>query len=224
MKKYKKVFQKVLIVLLLAIGLALVFNEQLKVLIIKTLTTSELQKKPKTVNKEIRKHGNFNFKSVKAADVQTLGKAIKNDSGSIGKISIPKVGLYLPIFYGIDNENLLRGAGTMKPAEKMGEGNYALAGHHMSNSTILFSPLAKVKTGMSIYLTDGAKVYRYRVVQKRTVDKYQINWINDVPQKKLVTLVTCLTATAGETNRILVQGELEQVQGVTKDTLRYFAD
>lgn len=75
----------------------------------------------------------------------------------IGKIAVPAVGLKLPIFEGINDNNLLRGAGTMKENEKMGEGNYALAGHHMNNPDILFSPLAKAQVGELVYLTDGKK-------------------------------------------------------------------
>ncbi|MCP9329174.1 class A sortase [Liquorilactobacillus satsumensis] len=222
MKKYKKILLRALAVSLLLVGIALIFNEQIKTFVIREIATSQLKKKPQSISKKMRKKGNFDFKSVKAADLSTLSKAAQTQGGMIGKIAIPQIGMRLPIFYGINNENLLRGAGTMKPAEKMGTGNYALAGHHMSNPDILFSPLAKAKVGMEILLTDGKKVYRYRIVERRVIDKYQVNWIDDVPKQQLVTLVTCLTATTGETNRIMVQGKLEQVQPATKDNLKEF--
>ena len=61
----------------------------------------------------------------------------------IGGIAIPEVEINLPIFKGLDNVNLFYGAGTMKPDQRMGEGNYSLASHHIftaeNASQMLFS-------------------------------------------------------------------------------------
>ena len=54
----------------------------------------------------------------------------------------------------------------MKPDQKMGEGNYSLASHHIftaeNASQMLFSPLVNAKAG-KIYLTDKDKVYTMRL-------------------------------------------------------------
>lgn len=39
----------------------------------------------------------------------------------------------------------------------MGKRNYTLAGHHMTNPNILFSPLQNIKTGDTIYLINKSK-------------------------------------------------------------------
>ncbi|KRL00593.1 class A sortase [Liquorilactobacillus capillatus] len=207
-KKRVALVKLVLLVVLMAVGIILIFNEQIKNMVITNMTQTAVEHKIQSISKINKKKTSFNFKKVKPAGISAVKNAWKDDTQAIGMLAIPTVKLKLAIFYGLSNENLLRGTGTMKAAEKMGQGNYALAGHHMNNPKVLFSPLAKVKNGTMIYLTDGKQAYEYRVIMKKVVDEYQVQWIDDVPEKKLVTLVTCLTAQAGENRRIIVQGEL----------------
>lgn len=57
---------------------------------------------------------------------------------------------------------------------EMGKGNYALAGHNMSNlgPKVLFSPLYyRAKVGQKIYLTDMKNVYTYKITCDLTLAK-----------------------------------------------------
>ncbi|WP_125545627.1 sortase family protein [Levilactobacillus lindianensis] len=45
-------------------------------------------------------------------------------------------------------------------------------------------------------------------------NRYHVEVIDDVPGKKLVTLVTCATAKRGEQNRLVIRGELKSVKRV----------
>ena len=86
----------------------------------------------------------------------------------------------------------LQAAGTLKPTQKMGEGNYALASHHyFSDERLLFSPLIKLKVGDKIYLTDMEYVYEYETTSIDLVEAYQVEVIYDVPGKTEITLITC---------------------------------
>ncbi|MBM9832915.1 class A sortase, partial [Enterococcus faecalis] len=91
----------------------------------------------------------------------------------IGGIAIPDLKLNLPIFKGLDNTALHYGAGTMKENQMMGQGNYALASHHVFGITgasgMLFSPLENGKPGMKIYVTDKTTVYTYVLTAVETV-------------------------------------------------------
>src|SRR5699024_12127545 len=80
-----------------------------------------------------------------------------------GQILIPEVEMNLPIVEGVSNENLYIGTSTMKPNQKLGKGNYALAGHLMPDSDTLFSPLKAVNRGMNVYVTDKDMVYTYQI-------------------------------------------------------------
>ena len=182
------------------LGLALIFNEPIKLFVVDHLSQWTM-----------------------ALDINTVGNAALNrDLHPIGKVAIRSVGLKLPIFKGLSNENLSAGAGTMKADQKMGEGNYALAGHYMTNQGILFSPLKNVKQDDIIYITDMKKVYSYKVTSKQVVNETQVQWIDDVAGKKLITMVTCASPTEGEVDRIIIQGQLQSVKKATKQHLKVF--
>lgn len=125
----------------------------------------------------------------------------------IGGIAIPDLEMNLPVFKGIDNTNLLYGAGTMKENQTMGEGNYALASHHVfdqvSSNHLLFSPLERAEVGQKVYLTDKTYIYTYTITNKEVVAPTDVEVIEDVPDKTLLTLVTCDDLQAS--NRLIVQ-------------------
>ena len=136
----------------------------------------------------------FDFSTVEPLDLQSVVKAKIDTSKflTLGAIAVPSVKLNLPIYKGISNPVLLAGAGTMKPTQKMGEGNYALASHHyFSDERLLFSPLIKLKVGDKIYLTDMEYVYEYETTSIDLVEAYQVEVIYDVPGKTEITLITC---------------------------------
>ena len=145
----------------------------------------------------------------------------------IGGIAIPEVEINLPIFKGLDNVNLFYGAGTMKPDQKMGEGNYSLASHHIftaeNASQMLFSPLVNAKAGMKIYLTDKDKVYTYEITEVKRVTPDRVDEIEDRDGVKEITLVTCVDYNA--TERIIVKGifkESKAYSETSEDILKAF--
>lgn len=175
---------------------------------------------PTTVQADSKKvdQANFNYDSVTflspmtapleaARSVVTKNDRNTNDYLAAGTIKIPVVDLNLPIGFGVGKAVLAVGAGTMKSEQVMGQGNYALAGHHMNNKNALFSPLMRVQKGNMIYLSDTQQTYQYQVTKIRHVDKSQSSVVDDVKGKQLVTLVTCDRA-YGTDSRLIVQGEL----------------
>lgn len=219
----KRVLAYLLAGILLVVGLVMIFNQPITNFLVKRMTQTSLQQ---SIQLKTKKRGEFDFKKVKSANASAIVKAsvAKQATGSIGKIAIPAVNLKLPIFYGISNSNLLRGAGTLKANQKMGSGNYALAGHHMNDPNILFSPLAKAHVGEMVYLTDGHQVYRYRLTTRKTISKYQVDVINDQPNKKMVTLITCdpIPGVAKTPLRILLQGTLQTVENLNAKNKKIF--
>lgn len=183
-----------------------------------TLTTSSSEKFKAILNKGTKKLNgkettakgeNYNYNSVKSVSPKMVSQAFFTHGNVIGIISMPSVKLKLPIYQGLDNDNLVKGAGTMKPHEQMGTGNYALAGHHMEDPHILFSPLQHAKVGDIIYLTNRSKeVYVYRITIKKIISKYQVNYIKNIGKKKVITLITCASGKPGEAKRIMVRGIL----------------
>jgi sortase A len=203
---------------LLLIGVALIFNNQIRSWIVQynshSYATNRLS--PDTVKKNMQEETTFDFDSVESLSTESVLKAqLKNKNlPVIGSIAIPDVAVNLPIFKGLSNVALLTGAGTMKPDETMGQGNYALASHRTQDGVSLFSPLERTKVGQLIYITDLTTVYTYRITSVEKVEPTRVELIDDVPDKKMITLITCGDLEA--TTRIAVQGELEATTPIEK--------
>ena len=216
-KKIKNWLINILCLLLLLIGLALIFNRQIQNLLVKQRTDTYQLKH--VTREEIKKNekveGEFDFEQVQSLDLESVlkARASKEPLPVIGNLAVPSVNMSLPVFKGVSNTALLFGAGTMKPDQQMGKGNYGLASHRMVDPTLLFSPILEIKKGDKIYLTDLDKVYIYEATYMDYIPATKVEVIEDVEDEVLITLITCDTT---GTNRYCVQGEL--VETLTFDS------
>ena len=220
--KRRNLFINILAGFLILLSLALIFNSKIRDLFLVWNTNkyqvSQVTKEKIEENKETE--GNFDFDSVKSISSEAV-LAAQWDAQQlpvIGGIAIPEVEINLPIFKGLDNVNLFYGAGTMKANQKMGEGNYSLASHHIftaeNASQMLFSPLVNAKAGMKIYLTDKDKVYTYEIREVKHVTPDRVDEIEDREGVKEITLVTCVDYNA--TERIIVKGDFKEVKAYSE--------
>ena len=221
-KKRRNLLTNILAVFLILLSLVLIFNAQIRDIFMVWNTNkyqvSQVTKEKIEENKETE--GNFDFESVKSISSEAV-LAAQWDAQQlpvIGGIAIPEVEINLPIFKGLDNVNLFYGAGTMKANQKMGEGNYSLASHHIftaeNASQMLFSPLVNAKAGMKIYLTDKDKVYTYEIREVKHVTPDRVDEIEDRDGIKEITLVTCVDYNA--TERIIVKGDFKEVKAYSE--------
>ena len=221
-KKRRNLLTNILAVFLILLSLVLIFNAQIRDIFMVWNTNkyqvSQVTKEKIEENKETE--GNFDFESVKSISSEAV-LAAQWDAQQlpvIGGIAIPEVEINLPIFKGLDNVNLFYGAGTMKANQKMGEGNYSLASHHIftaeNASQMLFSPLVNAKAGMKIYLTDKDKVYTYEIREVKHVTPDRVDEIEDRDGIKEITLVTCVDYDA--TERIIVKGDFKEVKAYSE--------
>ena len=218
----KNILLNILAGFLILLSLALIFNAQIRDIFMVWNTNkyqvSQVTKEKIEENKETE--GNFDFDSVKSISSEAV-LAAQWDAQQlpvIGGIAIPEVEINLPIFKGLDNVNLFYGAGTMKANQKMGEGNYSLASHHIftaeNGSQMLFSPLVNAKAGLKIYLTDKDKVYTYEIREVKHVTPDRVDEIEDREGVKEITLVTCVDYNA--TERIIVKGDFKEVKAYSE--------
>ena len=221
-KKRRNLLTNILAVFLILLSLVLIFNSTIRNMFMVWNTNkyqvSQVTKEKIEENKETE--GNFDFDSVKSISSEAV-LAAQWDAQQlpvIGGIAIPEVEINLPIFKGLDNVNLFYGAGTMKANQKMGEGNYSLASHHIftaeNASQMLFSPLVNAKAGMKIYLTDKDKVYTYVIREVKHVTPDRVDEIEDRDGIKEITLVTCVDYDA--TERIIVKGDFKEVKAYSE--------
>ncbi len=209
-KRIKRIFLNLLLITIFLIGLVLIFNFQIRsYLLNKQVQQYDIANySKKDLEDNLKRKGNFDFDSVESISNELVLKAqFKNsDLPIIGGIAIPDVKLSLPIYKGLDNISLLSGAGTMKSNQQMGERNYALASHSAKDKIILFSPLEFISLKEKIYVTDLKNIYIYQVSLKEKVDPSKVEVIDDIPNKEMITLVTCGDLEA--VTRLIVQGTL----------------
>lgn len=207
--KLKKILTNTLLVLLFAVGLVLVFNNQIKNFFIQqtsdTYTISRVSKKE--IKENQKKPASFDFGQVNSISSEAVAKAKAKNTKvpTVEGIAVPDVGINLSIFRGLDNDSLLFGAGTMKEDQQLGQGNYALAGHKTENPELLFTPLERSTIGQLVYITDLENIYTYTITKNEIVDPTAVEIIEDVPDKTLLTLVLCGDMAA--TTRRIVQAE-----------------
>lgn len=219
-KKKKKTswLINILLVLLLVVGLALIFNTQIRNWLIQfngnAYNVESFTKED--VAKNLEADTTFDFDSVESISTEAVLRAQFENKNLpvVGAIAVPSVEINLPIFKGLSNVALLTGAGTMKEDQKMGERNYALASHRTLDGVSLFSPLEYVEIGKLIYITDLTNIYTYKITYKEKVDPSRVELIEDVDGKKMITLITCGDIQA--ITRIAVQGELESVTPINE--------
>lgn len=152
---------------------------------------------------------NVTYDSSNVTAIDTIPVNTSIDSNYIvGELYYPNVGMDIFVLEGLSNNNLYVGSGTMKPNQKMGKGNYAIAGHHMFNENLLFTPLMKSKIGDTVFLSDQSTIYQYKITTVSTIPISYGHVISDNEGDKLITLITCSDVYG--TARLMVRGELEK--------------
>ena len=143
-----------------------------------------------------------------------------DNTGNMGYISIPKIGVNLPIYHGVE-ENVLQYSighilGTSLPAgslhsneENFDEVDFAshcvLSGHRGLPSAKLFSDLDMMEVGDLFYLVILDQTLTYRVDKITVIEPDDLTEMEIIPGRDLCTLMTC-TPYGINTHRLLVRG------------------
>lgn len=169
---------------------------------LETLTTEIIQE-----NASIA--GEFDFDQTVNVDWDQVvaGYQSRDNLPVIGGLAIPSLSLRLPLMKGLANENLIAGVGTMIPEQQMGKGNYALVGHNMGRTGVLFSDIQYIELGTTIYLTDLENIYVYEVTGLEMLSPTRVEVLNEVPGKNVLTLITCSNDLQ---SRWICRGELSE--------------
>ena len=196
------------IVILLVVSLVLIFNQQIKYYLVGTYHP---QVTKQTVQQNNAKEAKYDFSNVQDLNLQSVAKARarKQSINVIGVISVPAIKMSIPIGKGVDNNTLALAAGTMRADQKMGQGNYCLAGHNMDDNRSYFSPLYSTAAnhnklvGRKVYLMNYYTVYYYKIDKAYFIASNRTDLLNDNKGKKQISLFTCDFTGAG---RLFVQG------------------
>ena len=127
---------------------------------------------------------------------------------TFGYIEIPKINVYLPLYYGTAEETLTKGVGILENTSLPigGEGTHSvLSGHRGLPSATLFTDLDQLQEGDVFYIHVLDEVLVYQVDQIKVVDPEVTSDLTIVPGKDYVTLLTC-TPYGINTQRLLIRG------------------
>ena len=129
-------------------------------------------------------------------------------TGIMGYVSIPKIGVELPIYHGTDPSVLQIAVGHIAGSSLPvgGKGTHCvISGHRGLPSAKLFTDIDQLKEGDTFQLQVLNRTLTYQVDQIRIVLPDELNDIQIDPDKDYCTLVTC-TPYGVNTHRLLVRG------------------
>ncbi|MFJ7697947.1 class A sortase [Lysinibacillus fusiformis] len=193
MKKNK--LKLALLLCVLIIGLLLIFITPIQNALIARMSDqfNAIEYSTDDIKKNNQLDADFEFEAVQSLSIaEVLQAQIKaSKMPVIGSIAVPSVHMQLPILKGVGNAVLAIGAGTMKPNQQLGQGNYALAGHYFEEKDILFSPLYQAQIGDIFYVTDMSNVYEYKLATKKIIAATDVYIVDDIPNQTTLTLITC---------------------------------
>ncbi|KGR75928.1 class A sortase [Ureibacillus sinduriensis] len=206
------------LILMLLVGLCFIFINPIQKFFINDTSDYLLETTAEEARKNEDKEASFDFEETQSLSIVDILKAqaTRKDIAAIGSITIPEVDLELPIVKGVGKEALAVGAGTMKPDQQMGIGNYSLASHYFEGKDILFGPLYNAQLGDIIYLSDLRNVYEYEITVKKVIEATDVHIIDETDET-LLTLITC--AEEG-TKRLAVQASFKNKYEIDKNPLQ----
>ncbi len=126
----------------------------------------------------------------------------------MGYVSIPKIGVEIPIYHGTDEETLTTAAGHLEGTSLPigGASTHAvIAAHRGLPGAALFTNLDKMEPGDHFFLTVLSETLGYEVDQILVVEPEDVSALVIVDGEDLCTLLTC-TPYGVNTQRLLVRG------------------
>lgn len=147
------------------------------------------------------------------------------DNGVMGSLSIPKINVNLPIYHGTSEQALSRGVGhvfnTSLPIG--GENTHSiLSGHRGLPTAKLFTRLDEMEEGDLFLLNVSGQKLAYQVTRIMVIKPEETEELQIVPQKDLVSLVTC-TPYGINTHRLVVTGERIEYTETVQESVPTFS-
>lgn len=170
------------------------------------------------LTKKAEKRNNSNKTGVSESTMHSLGKKQQADdtgfaipdSDALGTISIPKINLHLPIYDGVSEKVLQKGAGLL-PGSSIplgGQGEHAvITGHSGLPNKTLFTYIGRLKKGDRFFIQVLGKEFTYEVDQKKVFTPENVQDLVKHHPENFVTLVTC-TPYGVNSHRLLMRGHL----------------
>lgn len=173
-----------------------------------TIIATVVYKKVETSRKQkavIEMFENGISEGTSTGNKETVNLDEVNGYTPIAIIEIPSIKLSQALVEGISDDVLKYFLGHFDDSAAPGEkGNFAVAGHRVSDYTDAFINLYKVKAGDEVIVKTQDKKYTYVVEDNFIVEPEDVQ-VLDNTKEATMTLVTC---TVGAKQRVIVKGKL----------------
>lgn len=191
-------FRRIIGILLIIIGVVIIGDVAYKKII-----TLNKQKEIVKLFENGFSEGTSTGESTESSESVNLD--VVNGYKPIAMVEIPSINLSQALVEGISDDVLKYFLGHFPDSAAPGQvGNFAIAGHRVSDYTDAFINLYKVKVGDKVIVTTKDGRYTYEVDSSFIVDPDQVEVLDDADYEKM-TLITC---TIGSKRRVIVTGKL----------------
>ena len=160
------------------------------------------------INAKFRLADRYNQDIAEKKFKSTLRNALGDDGELICYLEIPKISVYLPVYYGTSNEVLEKGCGLLENTSLPVGGNSThsvISGHTGLPSADIFTKLDHLEQGDVFYIHILNCVLAYKVDRILTVTPDQTDNLTITEGEDYVTLLTC-TPYGINDKRLLVRG------------------
>ena len=182
---------------IILIGLALIVS-----IVYKKIETSRKQKELQNILEQVISED---------PEDGSEGKQERSINGyePVALIEIPSINLSQGLVEGITDDILQYYLGHFETSVKPGEkGNFAVAGHRVSDYSEAFVNLYKVEAEDEVIVKANKKEYIYKVTENFIVDPSRVD-VLDNTDDATITLITC---TVGAKERVVVKGKLVETK------------
>ena len=132
----------------------------------------------------------------------------QDDKGVMAYVTVPAIGVSLPVYHYADEESLTSGAGHMWQSSLPVGGpstHAAISSHTGSSRQALFSDLDQLREGDRFTIRVLDEIHEYEVDRILTVLPHETEYLEIEEGRDLVTLITC-TPFGINSHRLLVRG------------------
>ncbi|MDU8966258.1 class D sortase [Clostridium tertium] len=197
MRVLKEKIRRGIGIILIIVGLALIVS-----IVYKKIETSKKQKELQNILEQVISED---------PEDGSEGKQEISINGyePVALIEIPSINLSQGLVEGITDEILQYYLGHFETSVKPGEkGNFAVAGHRVSDYSEAFVNLYKVEAEDEVIVKANKKEYIYKVTENFIVDPSRVD-VLDNTDDATITLITC---TVGAKERVVVKGKLVETK------------
>ena len=200
-------FRRVIGILLIIIGLVIIGDVAYKKIITLKKQKEIVELFENGFSEGTSTEGTSNEDTTEVSESVNLDEV--NGYKPIAMIEIPSNNVSLALVEGICDTVLLYFLGLFPDSAAPGQvGNFAIAGHRVSDYTDAFINLYKVTAGDKIIVKTHDKKYTYVIEENYIVNPDQVE-VLDATENATITLITC---TVGSKQRVIVKGTLQSTE------------